>query len=158
MSRKHDADPAWERDARERIRVTADQKKLRAMLAVAQERGSKVVVEAAFEKLCDARVSDMTNAELGTVERDVWRSVVETEELLREKWGKTVFLRGTRQIINGRGAANTVNMIVRNNNPSTMFGGLKEMGRPDLLFEAIALRHPDEFDAETRSVSLSRLK
>ena len=158
MPRKDDADPVWERDECELIRETDDLKMLRSLFANARERGSEVVEEAANKKLCEVRASEMTNAEAWMVVRDVWRSIVENEELLREKWGKTVFLRGTRRKINGQGATHTVNKIVRNLNPSTMFGDLMELGRPDLLFEAIALRLPDIFDAEARFVSLKRLK
>ena len=130
---------------------------LRVLLADARERGSKVVEEAAYEKLCAVRIADKTNADTGTVENDIWRSVVETEELLGEKRGRTMRLSRTRQMIYRHGAKNTVIKIVLKKDSSTGFGDMMELGRPDLLFEAIALRHPDEFDAETRSVSWKRL-
>ena len=158
MSLKEYVDPAWERDECELIRETDDQKMLRILLADARERGSKVVEEAAYEKLCAMRIADKANAEPGTVEHDIWRSVVETEELLSEERERTVRLSRTRQMIYRRGAKNAVIKIVRKKDSSTGFGDLMELERPDLLFEAIVLRHPDEFDEETRSVSRKRLK
>lgn len=158
MSQKDNADLTWERDALARILKLVDPKNLRAMLLDARKRGSNVVEQAAYEKLCAVRISEKTNAEPGTVEHDVWRSFVETEELLSEKRGRTVRLSRTRQMILRHGATSTVIKIVLRKDSSTGFGDLMDLERPDPLFEAIALRHSDGFDAETRAVCAKRLE
>ena len=47
--------------------------------------------------------------------------------------------------------------IVKKKNPSKVFFELLDMGHPDLLFEAVAFRHRDKFDADTRAIARNRL-
>ena len=148
---------AWERDALMRIRTMEDPQKLRAMMVDACKRRSKRMKEVAYEKLCALRVRAETGSKPGTVEHDVWQSIIETEELLSVKLGMTKRLYRTRQMIPRHGATMTVVRIVRKKTPSTGFGDLMELGRPDLLFESIALHHPDKFDEETKDIARKRL-
>lgn len=93
----------------------------------------------------------------GTLEQDVWRSIHSLEETLTCERGKTTRLGRTRQKIARVGVTTTIADLINKDQPSDGFQMLVERGMADLLFESIALRHPDRFDESTVANARQRL-
>lgn len=142
-----------ERAAIERIKKLDDSDGLRTMIVNARAHGSVPVERAAFLRLCEIQPA----AEPGTFEHDVWSSIHALEELLRAERGKAVRLTRTRQKIAKDGEAKTVADLTLKAEPSAGFHQLIEMGHPELLFEAVVLRHPEIFDQAVRDAAVARL-
>jgi len=128
--------------------------RLRALIANAQRMGSAAVEEAAFARL----VAVQPEAEPGSFEHDVWQSIYALEELLREERGRTTLLSRTRQKIAKDGEAVTVADLTLKPDPSDGFYMLVERGRLDLLFEAVALRHPARFEPQVLDAARARIE
>ena len=145
-----------ERKVLERIPEMDDPKKLQNLIENAKRYGHKVVKRAAFARYCDVMAN--SKAKEGTVKHDVWRSIYAIERH-RKMLGRSHLMSRTRPKIDMIGETATVTDIVKKKYPSDVFFEVLEMGmgHPELLFEAVVLRHRDKFDADTRAIARNRL-
>ena len=144
---------ASEAKALESIQNLDDPAKLRSLMANARAKGADAVASAAFAKLCSVQPS----ATPGSVEYEVWESIYALEEMLRLERGKTVRLSRTRQKIGKDGELKTVADLTLKPEASDGFHMLVELGHPELLFEAVVLRHPGSFEEHVRLAAQDRL-
>ena len=107
-------------------------------------KGEAKIVRAARLRL----YSILPAAEPGSLEHDVWASIFALEELEAERRGKTVRLQRTRTLIRDVGERECVERLLLKSTPSSGFAMLVDYQMPHLLFEAVALRHRDQFSAE----------
>jgi hypothetical protein len=129
-----------------------DPAKLKKMVENALRLGDGAVERAASLKL----YSVLPAAEPGTLEHDVWRSVHALEGVLKAERGKTTMLGRTRQKIARDGEALTVAHLVLGT-PSDGFRMLMDRDMAEHTFEAVALRHPERFEADVLSAASTRL-
>lgn len=142
-----------EQAALNRIAALKDPEKLRNIIVNAKAKGATEVEDAAFARLCAVQ----PNAEPGSLEFDVWQSIFALEEMLREERGKTTRLSRTRQKITKDGEAKTCAELTLRSAPSEGFDMLVSRGRPELLFEAVVLRHSDRFEANIVEAAQNRM-
>jgi hypothetical protein len=135
------------------VEALSDPSELRKMMINARKKGAQAVYGAAFSKLCSVQPS----AARGTLEHDVWQSIYALEEMLKLERGKTVLLGRTRQKISRDGEKKTVADLALKAEASPGFHQLIELGHPELLFEAVVLRHPESFTDEVRQAASNRL-
>lgn len=140
------------RAALDRIATSNDPKALRKMANNANDAGNRIVREAALRKL----YAISPDAEPGSLEHAVWQSVYALEDALTEERGKTTRLARTRQKIGREGELRTVADLVLKR-PSDGYRMLIERGWPELTFEAVALKHPDRFEADVLEAAQARL-
>lgn len=139
--------------ALEFIASCVEPKKLEQMIRNARKQGEKDVEEAAMRRLYEVK----PEAQPGTVEHDVWRSILALEGALTAERARTTLLGRTRQKIRQVREAATVADLILKKTPSEGFHMLIERGMPDLTFEAVALRHPERFDEGVRAAAAERL-
>lgn len=144
---------AQRRAAEDAIRAATSPDNLRKLRANALRLGEDALAERAFRRLCELQPSEAP----GSFEHDVWRSIHALEEMRTDEAGKTVRLARTRQKITRDGEHETVRSLIVRPTPSDGFEMLVERGFTDLLFEAVALRHPDRFEAEVLAAAQARL-
>ncbi|RYH00363.1 MAG: hypothetical protein EON58_00355 [Alphaproteobacteria bacterium] len=126
---------------------------LKRLYVNATKLGNKVVADAAQRK----RFAVLPAAEPGTVEHDVWQSIHALEAALSDERGKTTRLARTRQKISRDGEIVTVRDLIMKSAASEGFKMLMERGWPELAFESVALRHPDQFAPEILKKAEDRL-
>ena len=131
-----------------------DPEKLRTIIKNARERGAHDLADAAFRK----RVSILPSEKPGTVEHDLWRMVYAFEAVLTEENGKTKRLSRTRQKVKRDGVRKTLIDWALSSKATDGFNMLLERTMPELLGEAIILRHPDEFDSDVVTAARNRLE
>lgn len=134
------------------IATCADPKKLKQLAENAAAKGEKDVERAALLRLYEIS----PNAEAGTLEYDVWRSIHALEGELEAERGKTVRLSRTRQEIARDSELKTVADLITGK-ASEGFRMLIERQMAQLTFEAVALRHPGRFDRRTLDAARARL-
>ena len=139
--------------ALEFISVCSDPKKLEQMIRNARKQGEAEVEQAAMRRLYDVK----PEAQPGTLEHDVWRSILALEGALTGERGRTTLLSRTRQKIKEVREAATVADLILKKTRSEGFHMLIERDWPELTFEAVALRHSDQFDEEVRTPAEQRL-
>ena len=139
--------------ALEFIALCVDAEKLEQMIRNARKQGEKEVERAAMRRLYEVK----PEAQPGTLEHDVWRSIFALEGALTAERGKTVRLSRTRQKIKEVREAATVAALILKKAPSDGFHMLIERKWPELTFEALALRHPQRFDEAVRDAAERRL-
>jgi hypothetical protein len=140
------------RRALERVSQSNDPKELKRIAQNAKALGNEQVREAALRKL----YAVSPDAQPGTLEHDVWQSILALEGALTEERGKTTLLSRTRQKISREGELDTVADLVRKP-ASEGYRMLLDRGWPELTFEAVALRHPDRFDRTVLDAASKRL-
>jgi hypothetical protein len=99
----------------------------------------------------------LPSAEHGALEFDVWASIHALEELEGERRGKTVRLQRTRNMIREIGECACVERLLLKPTVSTGFDMLLDYGLPNLLFEAVALRHPSQFSEAALAKARERM-
>jgi hypothetical protein len=135
------------------IAVCSDPGKLEQMIRNARDQREAEVERAAMLRLYEVR----PEAQPGTLEHDVWRSIYALEGALTDERQRTTLLNRTRPKIKREGEAATVADLVLKKVASEGFDMLMERGMPELTFEALALRHPDRFDEEVLKAASRRL-
>lgn len=135
------------------IAACGDPEKLEQMIRNARRQGEAEVERAAMLRLYEVR----PEAQPGTLEHDVWRSIFALEGALTSERGKTIRLSRTRQKIKEVREAATVADLILKKAPSEGFHMLIERKWPELTFEAVALRHPERFDEHVREAAERRL-
>lgn len=141
------------RKALEIVARCSDPKQLAKIAENARRLGQDSVRHAALLKLYAVSPA----AEPGTLEHDVWQSIFALEGALKDERGKTVLLSRTRQKIKRDGEHRTVADLVMGK-VSDGFRMLIERGMPELTFEAVALKHPKDFDEVVLSAADERLR
>jgi hypothetical protein len=139
--------------ALDRIAICRDPNELRRIIVNAKTAGNLAVHQSAQRKLYSVR----PDAPAGSFEHDVWQSIYALEGSLAETRGKTTLLSRTRQKIKRDGERKTVADLVTKPAASDGYRMLIERGWPELTFEAVALRHPDSFDATVLTAAKNRL-
>ena len=134
------------------IEKTTDAEELRGLIASAKRLGATQVREAAFRKLINLGIEH----EVGSVEHDFWRTVNAFEADLKEERGKTVRLSRTRQKVAKDGVIKTLADWAENS-PTDGFHMLLERDMPELLGEAIVLRHAEAFEPHIVAAAKARL-
>ena len=131
-----------------------DPEKLRTIIKNARERGAHNLADAAFRK----RVSILPSEKSGTVEHDFWRTVYTFEAVLTEENGKTKRLSRPRRKAKRDGVRKTLIDWALSSKATDGFNMLLERTMPELLGEAIILRHPDEFDSDVVTAARNRFE
>jgi len=145
-----------DRDLRafELVAKSDDPKKLKIIAKNAAALGATELVRAA-----ELRLFDIMPAEApGTLEHDVWRSIFALESVLTSERNKTTRLGRTRPKIARVGELETVRDLVLATKPSEGFEMLVQRRMIGLTFEAVALRHRDNFDERTLAAASMRLQ
>lgn len=99
----------------------------------------------------------LPEAQPGTLAHDVWRSIHALEGTLSRERGRTTLLSRTRQKIGRDGEHTTVRDLVLKWGESEGFTMLVARGMADLTFEAVALRHADQFETSVLTAARQRL-
>ncbi|TCJ41272.1 hypothetical protein [Parafrankia sp. BMG5.11] len=131
----------------------SDPEKLSRLAENARASGASKVEHAALLKL----YSVMPSARPGTFEHDVWQSIHALEGALKRERGKTTLLARTRQKIARDGELQSVADLVTGKE-SAGFQMLIDRGMPELTFEAVALRHPQQFGQGVLDAARKRLE
>lgn len=135
------------------IDACADGTLLKRWIINAEAKGNTVVAHRARRRLYDV----LPSAEPGTFEHEVWVSIYALEELESAERGKTIRLQRTRNLIAEVGEQECVERLLLKPTPSSGYDMLLRRDMPDLLFEAIALRHPDRFSERALENARSRI-
>ncbi|WP_417481657.1 hypothetical protein [Maricaulis sp.] len=138
----------------EKIFECRDVAKLRAWRSNAQRLGAADVEAAAFAQL----ILVMPEAEPGTLDHALWRTVYAFEEVLREERGKTILLSRTRQKIKRAGAKQTLIDWALSDAETDGFAMLRTRSMLYLAGEAIVLRFADQFEPEIVAAARGRFE
>lgn len=90
-------------------------------------------------------------------EREAVQAVFAYEEVLSAKRGRKTRASRTWQMINRHGIINAVERAVNRKNETMGYTMLVEMNMQDFAFEAVIIRHPDQFSPETVARAKARL-
>ncbi len=127
---------------------------LKRWIENARRQGNGVVERAARLRLYEV----LPSATPGTLEYEVWQSIYALEDLEGRKKGKTVRLQRTRNMIKEKKEAGTVAHLVMKKSASTGFQMLLDYDAPHLTFEALVLKHRDQFDEAVADAARARLE
>jgi hypothetical protein len=92
------------------------------------------------------------------VEREALEAVYAYQRALTQQKGKTTHASRTWQMIKKHGIINAVERVVSRTQESAGYRVLAEMGMERMAFEAVVLRHPEVFSAETVERSKERMR
>jgi hypothetical protein len=126
---------------------------LESLIKNATKLGNATVAEAAFRK----RISLIADASPGTVEHDFWQTVHAFEYALTAERGKNTRLSRTRLKVAKVGVVQTLRDWDAGSQETEGFRMLLERGMPEFTGEAITLRHPEHFEAQTLEAARERL-
>jgi hypothetical protein len=138
----------------DQIASCAEPALLKRRIENAIRQGNMTVERAARLRLYEI----LPSATPGTLEYDVWQSIYALEDLESTKKGKTIRLQRTRTMIRDKKEAGTVTHLVMKKTASAGFHMLLEYEIPSFTFEALVLKHPDQFDGAVRRAAQTRLK
>lgn len=136
-----------------RVATSTNAVELRQTAKNAGTSGDEALERAALLKLYEV----MPSQEPGTLEHDVWRSIFALENVLSVERGKTTRLGRTRQKIARDGEAKTVADLVMGK-PTEGFAMLTNRAMVDWTFEAVALRHTEQFGVDVIDRARDRLE
>lgn len=134
------------------ISTCDDKAKLKQLIANAKAKGEQEVEAAAFKRFIAIAPAEKP----GTLEYDFWQTIHAFELVLTEERGKTTRLSRTRQKVARSGVVATLEAWAQGKETEG-FKMLMERGMPELAGEAIILRHPSYFSAETLAAAKKRL-
>lgn len=146
----------------EAIENCNDIKKLQNWIYNAKKTNNSEIATAAFNRL--VKVAPNINNELdkvyneNSVEYDFWKTIHAFEQILKEEKGKTILLARTRQKVKKIGEIAIIKEWSSSPEQSDGFKMLVERNRPDLLGEAIAIRHPNIFSEEIINLAKAKLE
>ena len=135
------------------IDACTDPKLLKQWVFNARAKGNAEVAHRARRRLYQV----LPSAEPGSLEHEVWASIHALEDLESAERGKTIRLQRTRNLISDVGEQECVERLLLKPTPSSGYDMLLRHDMPDLLFEAIALRHPDRFSARALDNARARI-
>jgi len=107
------------------------------------------------------RAVELRAAEHGSqsaAEQEALRAVYAYEEVLSVKRGRKTRASRTWQMIKRHGIISAVERAVNRKDETTGYTTLIEMNMQDFAFEAVVLRHPDLFSAQTIERSKVRME
>ena len=130
-----------------------DAKKLRQFAENAKNQQNVEVEAAARRRLYSILPSEAP----GTLEYDVWQSIHALEDILTQERGKTTRLGRTRQkIVRDKEKKTVADLVTKS--ATDGFRMLVDRDLIELTFEAVALRHSEDFNAEVKDIAIKRLK
>ena len=91
------------------------------------------------------------------VERECLQAVYAYEQVLRRRSGKNIRANRTWQMIKRHGIKEAVERAVNRPTETAGYQALAEMGLQDFAFEAVILRHPNEFSEEAVERATDRM-
>ena len=91
-------------------------------------------------------------------EHECLQAVYAYEEVLSSKNGRRTSASRTWQMIKRHGILEAAERAVNRDKETAGYTALVEMGLQEYAFEAVILRHPDEFSPEAVSISKHRLQ
>jgi hypothetical protein len=98
-----------------------------------------------------------SEVDMASIETEGWATIDAYEQLLFKKHGRHVRANRTRGKIKRDGMIEAIEHAVKSKGTPMGFQTLKQMGRADLSFEALVLRHPDRFSRKALESSRRRL-
>jgi hypothetical protein len=131
-----------------------DPEKLRNMIKNARKNGAQDLEQAAFKRL----IAIVPAEKPGTVQHDLWQTIVAFEEILTGERDKTTRLTRTRQKIARVGEIQTLIDWALGDKSAEGYKMLMERGLPELTGEAIVLRHPTSFEPHVLDAARRRLE
>jgi hypothetical protein len=120
-----------------------------------EERGKPELALAARRKAIELRAA--VYGASTSAEREALEAVYAYERVLSIKRGRNTRASRTWQMIARRGIIPAVEHVVKRSAESLGYTALVQMGMEDKAFEAVVLRHPDLFSADTVRRSKDRL-
>lgn len=137
------------------IASCSDTGKLRNWIDNARRKGVKEVEDAAINRLIEVEaLKNHDNPD--ELELDFWKSIIALEFVLSQERGKTTRLSRTRQKIARVGIRKTLADLALSAEPSEGYFLLRDRGMLEMSAEAVVLRHPEQFDAETIAAAQKR--
>lgn len=130
-----------------------DEKSLRNWIENARRQNETGLEKAALRRLIEI----LPEQEVGSLEWDFWRTIYAFEHTLTDERGRTTRLSRTRQKVARDGIEATLRQWALDREVTQGFTMLMEHNMPELLGEAIILRHPSRFDAAVQAAARARL-
>lgn len=108
---------------------------------------------------CQIRLAELGSQQFeDALEKEFWTAVNIAEEFKTAENGKTTRLSRTRQKYNRDGAKKCVQDLATRPAMTEGFRILADNGRVDLTFEAVLLRHANQFDESTVDIAKTKLR
>ena len=120
------------------------------------ERDAPALAEQARKRAIQLRAQ--AHGELSPIEHECLQAVYAYEEVLSAEKGRRQPASRTWQMIKRHGIIPAVERVVTKRDASAGFTSLAQMGLMDFAFEAVILRHPDNFSKEAVTISEQRLE
>jgi hypothetical protein len=112
-----------------------------------------------FVRNCQARIAELAGAAYeDAIESEFWQALAIAEELAAERNGKATRMTQTRQKHTRQGVVKCLEDIVSKDAITEAFTALIAAGKPELVFEAIVLRHSELFSEGAIQASTQKLE
>jgi len=121
----------------------------------AEARGRSDLALAARRRAVELRAA--SHSAKTQAEKEALRAVYAYEEALAKKSGRRTRASRTWQMIDRHGIISAVERAVNRSTETQGYRALMEMGMKDFAFEAVVLRYPQLFSAETVARAKSRV-